>query len=318
MTTAADALTEAQLIDLDGRAWRAHAGMFAWPTLLLLVAVLGAEVALWWAALTERLPLWAASALAVLPSYAAFTVAHEAAHENIHGGRPALKRLNDLCGWISGVFLVAPYSAFRVIHLTHHAHTNDPERDPDHWVVGSGALSIAARCWSIVPHYYYDFLVGQTSRSEDARQWRAATIAATLLMIAALVAAVASGYGLWALALWILPAWIASGFLALVFDWLPHHPHQVQARFLDTRVLLIRGLTWPLFWQNYHLIHHLYPRVPFYRYGTCFVQVRPLLERRGAPIEGLAPGLPAPGTSPGTSPARSGAPGAPGARRRAP
>ncbi len=38
---------------------------------------------------------------------------------------------------------------------------------------------------------------------------------------------------------------------------------------------------------GYHLVHHLFPRVPFYRYGTCFHALRPDLEARGADIVDL-------------------------------
>lgn len=27
-------------------------------------------------------------------------------------------------------------------------------------------------------------------------------------------------------------------------------------------------LTLALLWQNYHIVHHLYPSIPFYRYGV--------------------------------------------------
>ena len=36
--------------------------------------------------------------------------------------------------------------------------------------------------------------------------------------------------------------------------------------------------------QNYHLVHHLWPRVPFYRYGRVFYESREELESHGAEI----------------------------------
>jgi beta-carotene hydroxylase len=36
--------------------------------------------------------------------------------------------------------------------------------------------------------------------------------------------------------------------------------------------------------QNYHLVHHVKPRVPFYRYGEVYRELRPELERHGSPI----------------------------------
>ena len=59
--------------------------------------------------------------------------------------------------------------------------------------------------------------------------------------------------------------------LAWWFDWLPHHgleDTQTENRYRATRNRV--GLEWlftPLMLsQNYHLVHHLHPSVPFYRY----------------------------------------------------
>jgi len=71
--------------------------------------------------------------------------------------------------------------------------------------------------------------------------------------------------------LFFIPTRIAKFFIIWVFDFLPHYPHQIHAtddpfRSTSNRV----GLEWlltPIFvYQNYHLVHHLYPTVPFYRY----------------------------------------------------
>jgi beta-carotene hydroxylase len=36
--------------------------------------------------------------------------------------------------------------------------------------------------------------------------------------------------------------------------------------------------------QNFHLIHHLFPRVPFYLYPRAFRSLRPVLEKERAHI----------------------------------
>ncbi len=72
------------------------------------------------------------------------------------------------------------------------------------------------------------------------------------------------------LQVWIIPSVIAQMVLAITFDLLPHHPHEEKARYLNTRVIDIPGLSFFLLGQNYHLIHHLYPRIPFYDYKKVF------------------------------------------------
>jgi beta-carotene hydroxylase len=36
--------------------------------------------------------------------------------------------------------------------------------------------------------------------------------------------------------------------------------------------------------QNFHLIHHLFPRVPFYLYPKAFRSLKPVLEKERAHI----------------------------------
>ena len=69
----------------------------------------------------------------------------------------------------------------------------------------------------------------------------------------------------------LIPQRIGMGVLAWWFDYLPHHGlpfTQRQDKYRATRVR-VGGEWWatPLFvYQNYHLVHHLHPSVPFYRY----------------------------------------------------
>ncbi|MEM9071928.1 MAG: fatty acid desaturase [Myxococcota bacterium] len=264
-------------------AWKAHAGMIAWPTIALGAFVAVAHAALWWASTTRALPVIAIIPLATLVAYLAFTVLHEAAHGNIHGSTNALRPLSTTLGWLSGAILGAPYPAFRVLHLQHHSHTNHPEKDPDLWVAGRG-ITVVLRCFTIVPHYYATFLVGESSRSKAGREKRTQVIAATLLLIGIAFLLAFVGFGREVLFVWLLPAFLASGVLAFLFDWLPHHPHNVQGRYRDTRAIPIPGLGVPTLGQNLHLIHHLFPRVPFYRYHRVFALLRPRLEEKKAPI----------------------------------
>jgi len=272
--------------------WRRFVGPVAWRTLALGLVVVAGEALVWTLALRGLAPLWAGSLAASVLAYLAFTVMHEASHGNIHGETRALRGLAEALGWLAGLTLFAPFSAFRVLHLRHHSFTNHPEKDPDHWVKGEGPLSVLARCAVIVPRYVWDFLVGPSSRSEQARAARATATLALLTMAALVLASIPLGLFTTVLALWVGPAIAASTVLALAFDWLPHAPHTERRRFRDTRVILGPGLTTLLVSQNLHLIHHLYPRVPFYRYREVFDATRAELEREGAEIVELGAARP--------------------------
>ena len=75
--------------------------------------------------------------------------------------------------------------------------------------------------------------------------------------------------------LWFLPGHIALVTCALMFDWLVHHPHTERGRYIDSAVLdfprLIRPLMDTLLQGHaYHLIHHMYPRLPYNHYRTAY------------------------------------------------
>ena len=84
--------------------------------------------------------------------------------------------------------------------------------------------------------------------------------------------------------LWVVPGILALALLAFMFDWVPHHPHKLRMRYLDTRVILFPGLPVITINQNLHLVHHLYPRIPFYKYGDSFKDLRSTLEEKGSII----------------------------------
>jgi len=96
-----------------------------------------------------------------------------------------------------------------------------------------------------------------------------------------------SGFGMELLLIGFIPVLLGSFLLGMVFDWIPHHPTRQQGRYQNTRVYLFPGLKFLTCGQNYHLIHHLYPRVPWYNYQRVFEQLEPELRSRNAPIEQL-------------------------------
>ena len=70
----------------------------------------------------------------------------------------------------------------------------------------------------------------------------------------------------------------------------PHYPFDRTDRYGATRISLWPGGDVILLLQNLHLMHHLWPGVPFYNYRRLFVALRPLLVAEGSRIEGLGVG----------------------------
>ena len=226
----------------------------AWPTLALslgTVVTTGAAVGL---ALGGVLPLWASGFIAAMSAFAAFTAMHDASHRSVAKQR----WVSEVVGRIASLLLVAPFPAFRYVHLEHHKHTNDPARDPDHWS-GRGPWWLLPVRWLTQDLHYY-VLYFQVRNSRPRRE-RLETFLTFALLYGTVAALVAAGFGMEVLLLWLLPARVAVVLLAVAFDYLPHRPHTVLGktdRYRATHILDIPWLT-PLFLcQNYHLVHHLY------------------------------------------------------------
>lgn len=267
-------------------AWKAHIGQIAWPTLLLAGAVVPAWLGVVLLHASGAWPTWVALPLNTLIAYAAFTPLHEATHGNV-GGTPDRAWIDRAVGWWAGQPLLSVYPAFRAVHLTHHAHTNDLARDPDSHPHGPWWRVL----WGIatIYHHYMGFYFQQlATRSELGRRALRGSVLGFVLQSVVFVGFIGAGYGWTFLFTMALPAIFATQILAVVFDWLPHTPHHDTRRMHDTRILTDRWLLGPFLAQNLHLIHHLWPRVPFYRYPALFAQTEDWLRDQGAQIDSLA------------------------------
>jgi beta-carotene hydroxylase len=131
----------------------------------------------------------------------------------------------------------------------------------------------------------YDRLRGVFSRA-DILQVSAVTVATLALLVISL----ATGHVLDWLFLWFIPTRIAVLILNIFFQWLPHYPFDRTDRYGNTRISLWAGGTFLTLQQNLHLMHHLWPSVPFYNYARLFRALRPVLIEEGSRIEGLGVG----------------------------
>ncbi|MCB9642945.1 MAG: fatty acid desaturase [Myxococcales bacterium] len=248
----------------------------AWPTLFLFA---GCFVA-WFGLGALYLKGWLAWPLVTflcgMAAFAAFTPMHDSSHKSVGGS----KFLNEAVGRLSGIFLLAPFPAFRWIHLEHHKHTNDPHKDPDYWTSRKPFLFL--RWLSLDLHYYTLYIKAGSARplGERIETWASFIVlwgaAITLFVL----------YPWETTVLLLIPSRIAVCCLALFFDYLPHVPHHTTSsedRYRATNV--VKGptylLTPLLLYQNYHLIHHLYPGVPFYRYADIWFTQRDFLRKQG-------------------------------------
>ncbi len=241
--------------------------LLAHPTVWLFFG----GMALWFGstalALTETWPLALSIACNTVASFMLFTVSHEASHSTI-SSRPAV---NTWFGRLA-TLLFAPHASFgvwRFVHMQHHRFTNHTDgSDPDHYTNGGPALLRPLR-WITVDLQYIPFYLRRIrTRPRSELVELVVTLA---LLIAAGIAIVVAGYGVELLLLYFLPIRLSILLLGWAFDYLPHHeltatPQEDRYRTTRNRIGLERLVTPLLLYQNYHLVHHLHPVVPFYRY----------------------------------------------------
>lgn len=239
----------------------------AWPTVLLLAgaaALLAGSTAL---AVVGVWPAW----LSILPNavaiYLFFTVAHDAAHHAASSDG----RLNRLVGRVSTA-LFAPqisFSVWRFIHMQHHRFTNhDDGTDPDHYTMDGPSWQRLPRLLTLDVQYLAFYVRNAGSRP---RREKLGALGQWALFVAVGATLVVAGYGVDIVVLFLIPQRIAFVWLAFAFDYLPHSglrltPSEDRLKTTRNRVGGERWLTPVLLYQNYHLVHHLHPVVPFYRY----------------------------------------------------
>jgi beta-carotene hydroxylase len=267
---------------------------YAWPTIVLTIAIVVVSVAATALALRGAIPVWAAVVLNTACSYAAYSVLHEASHGLISTNR----MLNDNFGRIGMLMVsVTPFfRAYRFLHMTHHRFTNDPVKDPDYFC-GSGPAWMLPIRWMVMDTAYVKtyFLPGHYDsrpREEKIEFWLSMLFAAVVITVFAF-----QGWMWEFLVYYFIPTRIALFLLAITFDYLPHYPHDTRADDNKYRATANRvGMEWLLntlfIGHNYHLSHHLYPTAPFYRYRRVWFARKTLHESNDPALVGalgLAP-----------------------------
>ena len=265
--------------------WQEATPAVAWGTITLFFSVLAGYAIVILSVLGGYLPHLAAVPICAYFAYACFTVLHDAGHGGVIEMGSRLKPFEDVMGWIASIpFIVVPYRFFQKIHDRHHAFTNDPDRDPDHYPFGDRWYQVALGClW--LPFEYYRLAFTQYRNVAVIRGTWKSSVVYLGVVSASIYALTIAGFGRELVYLLVLPAVIAVFALVLFFDYLPHHPRTSRGRYQDTRIYPSKLLNMILLGQNYHLIHHLYPRVPWYKYQGLYQRILPELEKQGAPIE---------------------------------
>lgn len=250
-------------------------------------------------AVMEILSYWLTVPVASIIVFCLYMPMHEATHDNIRGDVKQLAWVNEMVGWVCSIPLLLDYPSHRIMHMAHHAHTNDSEKDPDFEVAGplSKALVVSLLQTPIL------MLVGIAAWVPAARRSLATGFAKgtgenkankvivdlrrfNTGVLVIMICMILLGAGFEVLMVWLLPAIIGLGIVSMIFAWLPHHPHNGHGRYTNTRVTLFPGSGLLSRGHDRHIIHHMLPNVPHYHIAPVFGDLQEALEARGTRIEG--------------------------------
>ena len=276
-------------LKLEAEIARRHTPEFAWPTIVLaagLFVVFATASAL---AVVGAIPMWLAAAVNTVFIYALYTVVHEAVHASISSRRNSLRWVDLVVGEIACLPLWLFFHHHKKSHRVHHARTNQDD-DPDIYARGSFLGWCFRRLPQVLIGYFNPFqLWRECHRFGLMAREKRITMASFAAYAALVLALIAMGHGRELLVLWFIPWWIGQSVMLTLFTWTPHHDHGETGRYRNTRVSIWPGGNALLLGQGYHLIHHMIPSVPWYRYESTFREMRPLLEKQNVRIEGFWP-----------------------------
>ena len=229
------------------------------------------------------------------PSYVALgylwmsvvTFMHDATHDCLFRRRWQ----NQVFGTVAMLPLMVSFIAFKEDHLEHHRYNRSPQ-DPDAFTMGKRGVA------DFVVFYLYVLVGGLLTalhftliypvKAFGPREW------AIHLFENGLKAALYVGMILWAeshgvlgelLAVWLLPLLFFSLFNSMRFIAEHYETPWNQGNLMGTRTVISNPVH-SYFWNNinWHIGHHVYPKVPWYNLVALHRRLEPEIEVLGAVV----------------------------------
>lgn len=256
------------------------------PIAIFAFTVIAGYAFSFYAGVTGMWPLWVSFLVSSYLAFMSYTPLHESVHQNICGREKSYRWLNDLVGLLVASILGFSFHVHKWAHRVHHQSTNVPDEDPDHVFNGSTWRDALLGGVLLVGNEYRLFFKHAYPKLDAVRRFYVLAEIALFIGWRVLL-------GLWfpweVVLLCVLSSIVGVTWLVIIFAWIVHVPFDQTERYRDTSTYLMpkalhRVGTWLWLWQNYHTIHHLFPRIPFYKYDQVFDRIEPGLKERDTPI----------------------------------
>jgi fatty acid desaturase len=195
-------------------------------------------------------------------------------HECIHGNMFRNKRRDYWLGLLCALPALMSSTAYKVTHRLHHIH-NRTEHDPDELTNLSQnrkLLSATFYIWAIIGMPLYLIHIAITSLTHGTPKQRRTVILEECFILSVVVLAVWVGHTtdrmLVLFHVWFIPMMFAM-LMANTRAWSEHSMTQQGHPLTQSRTVTSnRFVSFFLCNQNYHLEHHLFPAIPWYRLPT--------------------------------------------------
>ena len=271
-------------IEAERKLARTFMGRIEWEMILIGVLQFTTWIATWVLVIQGIIPLLVGFLIALFTACNAYLPSHAGQHGHLSGGRKNLQWLDYLVGQISVIPLAQSHEILKATHLKHHAHTNDPDMDPDffhgnakNWWEAAVNVNIAYNdegpaLRAIEKHQENDPKFKEAL--EKGGSW------AFLFYFAQIILAVL--YPIETLLLWWVPKRVATSYLGIVFSYFPHSGLE-KGRYKDTRFWTNRMPRFLNHSMQIHTMHHMYPRICHYDEAKAIEALKPFMIERGMP-----------------------------------
>ena len=271
-------------VEAERKLARTFMGRIEWEMILIGVLQFTTWIATWVLVIQGIIPLLVGFLIALFTACNAYLPSHAGQHGHLSGGRKNLQWLDYLVGQISVIPLAQSHEILKATHLKHHAHTNDPDMDPDffhgnakNWWEAAVNVNIAYNdegpaLRAIEKHQENDPKFKEAL--EKGGSW------AFLFYFAQIILAVL--YPIETLLLWWIPKRVATSYLGIVFSYFPHSGLE-KGRYKDTRFWTNRVPRFLNHSMQIHTMHHMYPRICHYDEAKAIEALKPFMIERGMP-----------------------------------
>jgi len=282
-----DQLAENSQVDLsieeERKVARTFMGRIEWEMIVIGLGQFIVWVVTWSLVVNNLIPLWAGFVITTISTACAYLPSHAGQHGHLSGKHKHLKWLDTVVGQISLIPLAQSHHILKATHMKHHAHTNDPKKDPDYrhthvdnWLQSAIQIQNQTGEGGLIE------VVEKLSKEDSkfARALETGGLVGFLFFFAQMAVAVI--YPLETLLLWWIPRKLAVSYLGIIFSYEPHKNLPI-GRYKDSR-----------FWSNgmprflnhsmqIHVMHHMYPNICHFDEPKAVEALLPFMIERGIP-----------------------------------